>query len=94
MFQLNLSRFCHGQTDDDANHQFPYYVLKLRSNRGRVSPWFGAAVERGVDDVKAAAAGSSYWLYECTLYIMFRTDPGTCKLGVFWECTYAEIAQN
>ena len=25
---------------------------------------------------------------------MFRTNPGTWKLGVFWERTYAEIAQN
>ena len=27
--------------------------------------------------------------------IMFRTNPGTCKLaGVFWERTYAENAHN
>ena len=32
--------------------------------------------------------------YECTLEIMFRTNPGTWKPGVFWERTYAEIARN
>ena len=25
---------------------------------------------------------------------MFRTNPGTRKLGVFWERTYAKITQN
>jgi hypothetical protein len=25
---------------------------------------------------------------------MFRTNPGTWKLRVFWELTYAEMAQN
>jgi len=32
--------------------------------------------------------------YECTLEIMFCTNPATWKLAVFWKRTYAKIAQK